>query len=172
MGNHSKKTSFPGYTELYKASGLSSVQLLNVLSLSFAAASCGLAYMLVQARGEAAPSLTERVAWAALVLTIAFGFLAGVWIYERRIATRLLISSDGQRLRVVQPTPFGATERDISLADIAGTFHEPGDPAGEEALVNSRLLVEVRNQRPFIIPFGGKTADRDKLLNALSPRTS
>jgi hypothetical protein len=159
-----------GETLLFDAGGMSPTRIVSIVALAFALGSFVLAGMLYV--GSGAPdshiSATERSVWAGLVLVVFFGFLTAVAMYQRRIAHRITLMSDGLHLRITTPTLFGSADDEIAIDDLMVANYHDGDRAGEESSNQPWVWLQVRNSHSYVVPLSGKIPNKGRLLQVLS----
>ena len=153
---------------IYQASSLIPLPALKVMAMSCCMGGLGLAMVLLRAPPPVLPTEDARTWLAAGLAGLSLGGPLLAWIYARRQATKVLLSQDAQTLRVYESTFFGSSQRDISVSDAKVSHFESGDAAGEEALLPSRVEVNVRGQRNFLVSFTkGALGQRQRFMRAL-----
>jgi hypothetical protein len=166
----SSQNSSPPFTVLYEASGMAPVRMLNIVACAFCVGGVGMAGLLLRAPRQQSISDTSAVVWAGVLLSAALLAPVVAWLHGRKVAAKLLLSADGQTLRIVQPSLFGSTSRDVAVRDLQLTAVEPGDASGEKALSPSRLEIRVRDGHNFLVTLNQGTEQRRRIIEALRQR--
>ncbi|RYF12687.1 MAG: hypothetical protein EOO40_00635 [Deltaproteobacteria bacterium] len=157
-------------TLLFRSNGVSPLRVLTLVSFAFALGSALLATLLLDRNVHMGHSISfgERGIWASgLVLTFS-GFFLAVWMYERRVAARLVLLNSGRAIRLTTPTLFGMREHDIPLEDVVNTEYHEGDRSGADATSPPWLYVKCRHQPSFVVSLNGVIPNRAQLLQVLS----
>ena len=157
-------------TLLFRSNGVSPLRVLTLVSFAFALGSALLAAMLLDRDIHMGHSISfgERGIWAGGLVVVFSGFFLAVWLYERRVAARLVLLHSGRALRLTTPTLFGMREQDIPLDDVMNTEYHEGDMAGAEASSPPWLYVKCRRQPSFVVSLNGVIPNRAYLLKVLS----
>lgn len=159
-----------GETLLLDSGPASPIRMISLVALFFAVGSVGLAAILMredQALGNAVSS-AERNVWAVGLVVAMVGFFAAVTLYQRRIATRITLSADEQRLRITSPSLFGQSSQEVAVKELVISHYHDGDKAGEEGFSPPWLRMQVRGSRSYVVPLSGKIPDKKRLLSILS----
>jgi hypothetical protein len=146
------------------------VRMLNIVACAFCVGGVGMAGLLLSAPRQQSISDTSTVVWAGVLLCVALLAPVVAWQHGRKVAAKLLLSADGQTLRVVQPSLFGSTSRDLALRDVQLTAVEPGDASGKGALSPSRLEIQVRDGHNFMVTLDQGTEQRSRIIAALQQK--
>jgi hypothetical protein len=156
-------------TLLFRSSG-SPMRVLTVVAFAFAVGSVLLATLLLDRTVQMTHMITweERLIWASGLFFIFTGFFFAVWNYEKRMASRLVLLSNGRDLRVTTPTLFGAEDHDFPVEDVIDTQYHEGDRVGEEASSTPWLYVRVKGRPSFVVSLSGVIPNRQQLLEVLS----
>lgn len=155
---------------LVESNSASPLRILSIVAMFFAVGSFGLAAIIMDGdvRVGTSVSFGERFVWAAVLLIVMVGFPIGVSIYQRRIATRLVLVRGGQKLRITTPTLLGTTSFEVALSDVLTSEYHDGDKAGEQSIEQPRLHLHLRNKRSFVVPLGNNIPNKERLLSVLS----
>jgi hypothetical protein len=148
----------------------SSVRVLTIVAFAFAVGSAVLATLLLDRSGQDAHLIPweERLLWASGLCFTFTGFFLATWMYERRIATHLLLLNNGRDLQVSTPTLFGVDKVQFPVSAIEETRLHQGDRLGEEAGAASWVYVKVKGHRSFVVSLEGVIPNRAQLLRVLN----
>lgn len=166
----SKPKRSAGDTLLFRSNGVSALRVLTIVSFAFALGSAVLATMLLDRSISMGHMISfgERMIWASGLVTTFSGFFLAVYLYERRVAARLVLLPGGRDIRLTTPTLFGMQEHDISLDDVVNTEYHEGDHTGEESTSAPWLYVKCRRAPSFVVSLHGVIPNRDRLMQVLS----
>jgi hypothetical protein len=155
---------------LVESNGASPLRILSIVAMFFGVGSLGLAAIIMDGdvRVGTSVSFGERLIWASILLVVMIGFPVGVSIYQRRIATRIVLLKGGRRLRITTPTLMGTTSFEVALTDVIDSQYSDGDKAGEQSIEQPRLQLHLRNKRTFVVPLGNNIPNKERLLSVLS----
>jgi hypothetical protein len=156
-------------TLLFRSSG-SPMRVLTVVAFAFAVGSVLLATLLLDRTVQMTHMITweERLIWASGLCFIFTGFFFAVWNYEKRMASRLILLSNGRDLRLTTPTLFGVEDHDFPVEDVIDTKYHAGDRVGEEASSTPWLYVRVKGRPSFVVSLSGVIPNRQQLMEVLS----
>lgn len=155
---------------LLESNTASPLRIVSIVALAAAIGSFGLAAIIMDGDVQVGNgiSATERMGWAGVLLVVMVGFLVGVSMYQRRVATRIVLLAGGQRLRITSPTLFGQSTDEIRLSDVEESQYHDGDKAGEEATNTPWLYLRIKGKRSFVVPLGSNIPNKERLLKLLS----
>lgn len=155
---------------LVESNSASPLRILSIVAMFFAVGSFGLAAIILDGDVRVGTGITfgERMIWAGVLLVMMVGFLIGVTIYQRRIATRIVLLRGGQKLRITTPALFGSSHLDVAISDVQDSQYHDGDKAGEQSVEQPRLYLHLRNKRSFVVPLGNNIPNKERLLSVLS----
>jgi hypothetical protein len=155
---------------LIESNSASPLRILSIVAMAFAIGSGSLAFKIMDGDVRIGNAISgfERGIFAAVLVVLLVGFLVGVSIYQRRIATRIVLLAGGQRLRITTPTLFGHSHDEVNIKDVEVSQYHEGDKAGEQATNTPWVYLRVRGSRSYVVPMGNKIPNRDRLLSLLN----
>ncbi len=159
-----------GDTLLFDSNGESPLRMLSLVAFTFAVGSALLAALLLDESVVTAHFVPwgERLIWAGGLCVTFTAFFFAVWIYEKRMASRLVLMNNGHDIRLTTPTLFGLEDHDFAVEDVIGTKYHDGDRSGEESTSPPWIYVKVRGRPSFVVSLDGIIPNRDQLLRVLN----
>ena len=160
----------PQETLLMEGGSQAPLRIISVVALAFAVGSLVLAALLLDTNVALGTTISsgERAAWAGGLLLLLVGFFGATAMYRRRVASRIVLLSGGQQLRIETPGIFGNSTTDVDLDDLVLSRYHEGDRAGEESLNTPWLHLQVKHQRSFVVPLTGNIPNKQRLLQVLN----